>query len=185
MVEIGDVLATCLNFNFMLLLITQKCVSAAAACKFCICFIALPGLLQIYKKMGLWRGALSTSVGSVSYLSLRKPLLPTSSLYRKRVWVRMQLRCCKKHSRVEILLVCFLQIKTKSGVVVTHLSGLFLLHGLVSTNKTAEASLGAIKVRTHERFHSYEGKRQVELCSCQKQKRKLKCSFRMVSSSRV
>lgn len=75
-----DILVVCIKhdscFSFVLLVITQMCVvPPPTAYKLCICFITPRRPLQIYKKMGLVRGGLSTSVGSVSYLSLRKPLL--------------------------------------------------------------------------------------------------------------
>lgn len=59
------------------------------------------------------RGGLSRSVGSVSYLSLRKPLPGTSSVYRERVsiWASPRLLC---RSAFEILFVCSPKIKTRN-----------------------------------------------------------------------
>lgn len=58
---------------------SNVCSSFPTACKFCICFISLLTLVKIYKMTELVKGGLSTSVGFVSYMSLRKLLLTRSS----------------------------------------------------------------------------------------------------------
>lgn len=102
-----------LHSYIALAVITQKRVAAAPRPVNSASVLSLRRDCRKFTRRWDLRGGLSRSVGSVSYLSLRKPLPGTSSVYRERVSIWASARLLRR-SAFEILFVCSPKIKTRN-----------------------------------------------------------------------
>lgn len=99
--------------SLLLPVITQARVAAAPRLVNSASVLSLRRDCRKFTRRRDLRGGLSRSVGSVSYLSLRKPLPGTSSVYRERVSIWASARLLRR-SAFEILFVCSPKIKTRN-----------------------------------------------------------------------